>query len=209
MTEISGKINQSVADYYSGKIREFGTTSKGVDWNGEDGQFLRFAQLAKLFPESGSFSVNDIGCGFGAMCGWIEKYWSEVDYMGCDLSPEMIEAAAKKFGNDRFVEGPSTRRVADFSVASGIFNVKLDVPNGEWEKFIYTCIDAMDAGSSKGFSFNCLTSYSDAEYCREDLHYADPCQIFDYCKKKFSRNVALLHDYDLYEFTILVRKELD
>jgi hypothetical protein len=26
------------------------------------------------------------------------------------------------------------------------------------------------------------------------------------CKRRFSRNVALLHDYDLYEFTVLVRK---
>jgi hypothetical protein len=32
--------------------------------------------------------------------------------------------------------------------------------------------------------------------------------IFDICKRKFSRNVALLHDYGLYEFTILVRKDL-
>jgi len=42
---------------------------------------------------------------------------------------------------------------------------------------------------------------------REDLYYADPCFIFDYCKRNFSRNVALLHDYELYEFTIIVRKQ--
>jgi hypothetical protein len=41
---------------------------------------------------------------------------------------------------------------------------------------------------------------------REDLFYADPCELFDYCKTRFARNVALLHDYGLYEFTILVRK---
>jgi hypothetical protein len=57
-----------------------------------------------------------------------------------------------------------------------------------------------------GFSFNCLTAYSDPDKIRPDLHYADPCALFDLCKRKFSRNVALLHDYDLYEFTILVRK---
>ena len=41
---------------------------------------------------------------------------------------------------------------------------------------------------------------------RPDLYYADPCELFDRCKRRYSRNVALLHDYDLYEFTILVRK---
>ena len=40
-----------------------------------------------------------------------------------------------------------------------------------------------------------------------DLYYADPCALFDHCKTKYSRNVALLHDYGLYEFTLIVRKE--
>jgi hypothetical protein len=30
--------------------------------------------------------------------------------------------------------------------------------------------------------------------------------LFDLCKRRYSRNVALLHDYEIYEFTILVRK---
>ncbi|MFX7953370.1 class I SAM-dependent methyltransferase, partial [Acinetobacter baumannii] len=58
-----------------------------------------------------------------------------------------------------------------------------------------------------GFSFNCLTSYSDEDRKRDYLYYADPCQLFDLCKRRYSRQVALLHDYGLYEFTILVRKD--
>ena len=38
------------------------------------------------------------------------------------------------------------------------------------------------------------------------LYYADPCALFDYCKRNFSRNVALLHDYKIYDFTLIVRK---
>jgi hypothetical protein len=60
--------------------------------------------------------------------------------------------------------------------------------------------------TARGFAFNCLTAYSDQDKMRPDLHYADPCELFDICKRKYSRNVALLHDYGLYEFTILVRK---
>jgi hypothetical protein len=41
---------------------------------------------------------------------------------------------------------------------------------------------------------------------RRHLYYADPCYLFDTCKKRFSRNVALLHDYEAYDFTIIVRK---
>jgi hypothetical protein len=50
-----------------------------------------------------------------------------------------------------------------------------------------------------------LTKYSGADRMaqRPDLYYG-----FDFCKRRFSRNVALLHDYGLYDFTILVRKDV-
>jgi len=64
----------------------------------------------------------------------------------------------------------------------------------------------MNKKSIKGFAFNMLTKYSDREYMKEYLYYADPLFIFDYCKRNFSKKVALIHDYELYEFTILVRK---
>jgi hypothetical protein len=55
-----------------------------------------------------------------------------------------------------------------------------------------------------------LTKYSDAERMagRPDLFYGDPLFFFDFCKRNFSRNVALLHDYGLYDFTIIVRKDI-
>ena len=64
----------------------------------------------------------------------------------------------------------------------------------------------MNKKSEHGFSFNMLTSYSDKEYMRDDLYYGDSCHFFDFCKKNFSKNVSLLHDYNLYDFTIIVRK---
>ena len=67
----------------------------------------------------------------------------------------------------------------------------------------------MNELADRGFSFNFLTKYSDADHMRPDLYYADPGFIFDVCKRRFSRNVAILHDYDLYDFTVVVRKKLD
>ena len=67
-------------------------------------------------------------------------------------------------------------------------------------------LDRLNALSARGFAFNMLTKYSDAERMRSDLYYADPCFLFDYCKKRYARRVSLLHDYPLYEFTMIVRK---
>jgi hypothetical protein len=51
-----------------------------------------------------------------------------------------------------------------------------------------------------------LTSYSDPDKRRPDLYYADPLALFDHCKRTYSRFVSLIHDYPLYEFTLLVRR---
>ena len=97
-------------------------------------------------------------------------------------------------------------KVADYGLASGIFNVKLGHSDKEWQTYFYDNLHLLNQVSLKGFSFNCLTSYSDPDKMSAKLFYPNPGVIFDYCKQNFSRNVALLHDYDLYEFTILVRK---
>jgi hypothetical protein len=97
-------------------------------------------------------------------------------------------------------------RPADYAVASGIFNVKLDHRVDTWREFVLHTLATLDSLSTRGFAFNMLSTYSDVEKRREDLFYADPLQMFDACKRRFSPRVSLLHDYPLYEFTIIVRK---
>ena len=95
---------------------------------------------------------------------------------------------------------------ADYTLASGIFNVRLETPEPLWEEYILATLATIDRLSQRGFAFNMLTCYSDPERMRGDLYYGDPCAFFDHCKRLFSREVALLHNYGLYEFTIRVHK---
>jgi hypothetical protein len=133
------------------------------------------------------------------------------DYLGVDISPPMIASATERHrgrAGCRFLAAERADRIADYSVASGIFNVKLSRPASAWQAHMLETLEALDATSRAGFAFNCLTKYSDAPRMKDHLFYADPCELFDHCKRRFSRNVALLHDYGLFEFTILVRKEV-
>ncbi|MEM9281869.1 MAG: class I SAM-dependent methyltransferase [Verrucomicrobiota bacterium] len=199
-------IQKDVSDYYSNKLREFGPTPEGVDWNGQEGQECRFEQLLKVVDHiEGPLSINDYGCGYGSLFLWMEKRFSDVDYLGLDLSEEMVQQATQLHG-ERFVQGGVSPRVADVSVASGIFNVRMQHDITSWEQHVKEVLDSMNDRSLRGFSFNCLTSYSDKEFMREDLYYADPAKYFDFCKREYSPQVSLLHDYGLYEFTIIVRK---
>lgn len=203
-------IHQKVENYYTAKIHQYGATPAGVDWNGSQSQDLRFEKLLKICPRSEIFSINDWGCGYGAMYEYLTRQGFQFQYSGYDLSDSMIDRARSMIAdklNCEFTVGDSLKE-ADYTVASGVFNVKLDVPVPDWEKYVLETLDKMDRVSRKGFSFNILSRYADKEHMKEHLYYSDPCFYFDYCKNKFSKHVALLHDYPLYEFSILVRKDI-
>lgn len=198
-----------ISRYYTEKLLAHGASAQGVDWNGAESQRLRFDQLVRVCGPEPDFQLNDIGCGYGAFFDYLWSLGRKCDYLGVDISQAMIEKAGPLHAGQprcRFLAGQRADRQADYTVASGIFNVRLSAGNREWHEHLVKTLDEMDAASRRGFAFNCLTKYSDAQHMQDYLFYADPCELFDRCKTRYSRNVALLHDYGLYEFTILVRK---
>lgn len=206
--EIMGTIDC----YYSNKIIQYGPTPKGVDWNSLESQIVRFEQISKVIKKE-KFKITDVGCGYGKYFEFLKESYTMVEYLGIDLSEEMINQSQKLYGdfvNVTFKKmiNISDILVTDYIVSSGIFNVKFNYSEVEWLNYILKTLKEFDKKSTCGFSFNMLSNYSDKEHMRNDLYYADPLFIFDYCKKNFSKKVSLLHDYGLYEFTIIVRKEI-
>jgi SAM-dependent methyltransferase len=203
----SNNILSRVQEYYDEKIRAHGATARGVDWKSPESQQLRFAQLVKLIDHTRPFTVNDFGCGYGALVDYLEICGLQFQYAGFDISSEMIARARELHPGASFVTDNADLREADYTLASGIFNVRLSTGDAEWTSYMLDVLDTMNSLSKSGFAFNALTKYSDAEFMRADLYYADPLFFFDHCKTEYSKFVTLLHDYPLYEFTILVRKE--
>ena len=206
------KSLSDIASYYSDKLAEHADTSLGVDWNSEESQRIRFAQLCKVIDHKiSNFSINVLGCGYGALLNYMRDQGSECSYLGIDISDTMIKSSKIRHANDnnaRFLVSDEPDEVADYGLASGIFNVRLERKDSEWFDYLQASLDILDKTSSRGFAFNCLTSYSDIDKRHEYLYYSDPCCLFELCKQRYSRQVALLHDYGLYEFTILVRKNV-
>lgn len=202
-------ILAELANYHSAKLAAHGSTPSGVDWNGEESQVLRFEQLTKVIRKQGGFSVNDLGCGYGALCDYLNARYRDFTYSGCDVSGDMVRAAQARFPNSpnaRFYVAGEPPETSDYGIASGLFGLRVGRSDAQWREYLEATLDVLDRTSRLGFAFNSLTTYSDADRMRDDLYYADPCALFDLCKRRYSRNVALLHDYDLYDFTILVRK---
>ena len=69
MDETQQKLNE----YFSEKLKTFGATSKGVDYNGPEAQERRFEQLAKVIHPSQPFTMIDYGSGYGALFDFLQS----------------------------------------------------------------------------------------------------------------------------------------
>lgn len=201
-----------VADLYEENLRNYGQASKSVGWKDEASQLLRFEKLAQVVDArtvGEGFSVNDLGCGYAAMFRFLDRLPAArlSLYRGYDISEKMLAAAREAVGPDPralFVRGAQINEEADYSFVSGTFNVRLGASDESWTEHILESVRNLAAMSRKGFAFNLLSTYVD--WKQENLYYADPFLFFDFCKREVSPYVSLLHDYPLYEWTLLVRK---
>jgi len=196
--------------YYAPRLAEHGASARGVDWNSSESQRLRFDQLLRVRERGEPCSLLDFGCGPGALAHMLVALGEPVDYRGFDVSERMIDLARARNPDPaacRFSQLPGELEPADYVIASGVFNLRLDVDEAPWEAYVLETLDTLAKLARRGFAFNLLTSWSDADRMRPDLFYADPARFFDHCKRRYSHNVALLHDYGLYEWTMLVRTD--
>jgi SAM-dependent methyltransferase len=198
-------------EYYSNKLRQQGPTPRGVDWRDAEGQGLRFAQLIGITRGDKTGSLAELGCGYGALLDWLRDRGYAMSYTGYDVSPEMVEAASSRLQHLPDVAlrvGSTLAEPADYVISSGIFNVRLDYDDETWLAHVVETIEQMAAVARIGFAFNCLTSHSDAERMQTHLFYVDPAWMLTHCIKQYGRDVALRHDYGLFEFTMLVWKRI-
>jgi SAM-dependent methyltransferase len=196
------------ASYYASRLAQHGATPQGVDWNGTESHERRHTQFLRLLGGHAEASIIDLGCGFGDFLRFLRAAGHRGRFIGYDVAPGMIEKARALHGegSDRgWHVGAHPAEAADFAVASGIFNVKGDITDEDWRTYVTDTIDVLAGASRRGFAFNVLSLSSDPERRRPDLHYADPVALLGDCLSRYGRSVALLQDYGLYEFTIIVR----
>ena len=202
---------QEYKAYFEDKLEQYGAVPEGVDYNGRPAQQLRFEQLVRVINPAHTFELTDYGCGYGALFEFLtQKGWT-FTYCGYDMLEKMVVAgreAHRDYPNATFTDDEKTLRPCDYLLAGAIFNNKFKATAAEWRDHVLPELDKMNRLARSGFAFNMLSNYSDPARIAErpDLYFADPLLYFDYCKRNFSRDVALLHDYGLYDFTILVRK---
>jgi SAM-dependent methyltransferase len=194
--------------YYSEKLKRHGPTAPGVDWPSVASQYLRFVQLLRVCDFSRPFSINDFGCGYGALLEYFEYRRSAVPirYHGVDISPPMIEAARLRWKHDglaTFSIGSECPDIADYSVASGVFNIKLHWPIAEWEDYVRSILRGLRAKSRRGFSANFMLPL-DEPSDQQSLYRTRPDPWMEFLND-LDCSTELVANYGLREFTLLAR----
>jgi SAM-dependent methyltransferase len=210
---VPARVYSDIEAYYSARVARYGATPMGVDWSCQATQSLRFVQLLKVCDFSAAFSLNDIGCGYGALAAFlaVRHPKSKIDYLGVDLSPAMIQRARRRHtGPDRrFTTRTTGFRIADYSVASGIMNVSLGHSRATWEGFVARTLAQMRRTSRVGFSVNFFADTTrpgtSADRSVDDLYRTGPERWVRYCEDELDCVVETVADYGMKEFTLLVR----
>lgn len=206
------EILAPIAMAYGLRIRQCGIHPRGVYWKNEEGQKLRFEILAGIldprFDEHGGVTINDLGCGYGALFDVLRDApcMRNGRYYGYDISEEMVRIARRRIPDPRasFEKSMMATREADYSLVSGTFNMKMDTDVASWREYVKESLVQLWRTTRLGLAFNMLSVHEKKK--QDGLYYADPCEYMDFCLRSLSQNVAVMHDYPLKEWTIFIHR---
>ncbi|WP_424096615.1 class I SAM-dependent methyltransferase [Moorena producens] len=196
--------------HYSSLLKEHGDTPQASQWRDEKTQELRLDILTQIENLS-SMKVLDFGCGTGHLLTFLKaKLEFTGEYVGYDLSGEIIATAQNKFPGIRFQQrdilADGIPENFDFILISGVFNNRT---SNNWV-LMKSLLKCLFKHTRKGIAFNALSTYVD--YFEPELFYIEPEKVFKFCKEELSPRVTLRHDYLVkqnivpFEFTIYVYK---
>ncbi|MFM8912937.1 MAG: methyltransferase domain-containing protein, partial [Flammeovirgaceae bacterium] len=133
--------NAHIEAYYQKNLTTHGAGAEGVGWKNAEAQLVRFDQLLKVIYTTGEVSVNDVGCGVGDLSEYLSTTGYQAIYRGYDVLTTMIEEAKRKYTTGpkrQFFRTQDLKQMecADYSLASGIFNLKFEVSEESLRKYI-------------------------------------------------------------------------
>jgi SAM-dependent methyltransferase len=190
-----------------------GDSHRGLGYPREQGFLDRYRvyyDVVRLSSFSGpSIRLLDVGCGTARLYDHIKTIGkSNVDYVGVDLSPRMIEAARGKHPDATFVHGDPFETGSiwtpepDFVVLGGIFTWRPSMTETEMTDYMIRLLTLAFGHAKVGLAFNVMSKHVDWE--RDDLYHMSFDVMAATLQKHLSRNYVFRADYGLYEYTTYV-----
>lgn len=201
-----------VARKYGRRLNQCGATAKGVFWRDEKWQAVRFDRMCEIFEPSdlsdGGVTINDFGCGYGALFDHI-AHWPLMNggqYYGYDIAQEMIAACRDRINDPRatFIRKMVATNSADYSIASGTYNLHGNADEDAWHEYIETSLVQLWDKTEKALAFNMLRDDEAERY--DGLYYINPDRMRKFCQTKLSANVEVFDESPMPDVTFFVRR---
>jgi len=196
-----GMSDERLIHHYNDLLSRQDDDHAKVGWGSAKGQARRFEVFLDIGDLS-DVSILDVGCGLGALLGFLNERRIHCAYQGIDINPRMVEQAQARHPEATFrvmtiddvVAGGET---FDYVLSSGM----LTIIHESHLETVHRTIKQMVAVTRKGVGINFLSSR--AETINEGERYVDPGTMLNFCLALSSR-VVVRHDYMPHDVTFFI-----
>ncbi|GKT11258.1 MAG: hypothetical protein ISEC1_P0221 [Thiomicrorhabdus sp.] len=217
--KLSDKQRLRIQTRHRVSIENHGYQPQALYWSNREIQEVRFQNLinildASYFDSDKACSILDVGCGFADLYHYLKKQCVSPDYMGIDISPDIVRGAIAQTPDVQIFEG----ELSDFKFSDGQFDYVLlsgalnEVVETEVEgtlelqgSYAKSVIKSMYRLCERGVAFNLLDRRNAWFDNRLDLQSFYPDEIIDFCQT-FAGKVTLVEGYLDNDFTIYLTK---
>ena len=188
-------------DYYNELLDRHQDPAKAVGWFSQYTQRLRFINLALIADLEGA-RVCDVGSGLGDLFGYFQEQEIDLDYLGIDNCPRMVNLARENHPGVAFKIADfrtfNPESPFDYILASGVLSHRQRNP----KKYFLESVRILFSMADKGLAFNVLSDQAPLHMrYPKDFDYFSPGWVLGELQK-ITPYVSLYHHYLPNDFTV-------
>tara|TARA_B100000925_G_scaffold154529_2_gene115910 strand:- start:789 stop:1418 length:630 start_codon:yes stop_codon:yes gene_type:complete len=205
-------VEAVIAQKYNFRFSKYGAVPEASLWFSQDRQFMRFKLIADVLDQAikgSSFSISDIGCGYGALLPYLKKRFpnSEFTYNGFDIAEKPLNFCKKnyKWPNVFYRTGNLPDRYSDFCVMSGTYNYAPVLSPKQWQDYLFENLTQIWKFTRLSMIFN-LSVADEARITNQNISYFNKDNVKNFCKNNLGRTNLFLSEKLPKEVTFNISK---
>lgn len=200
---------KTVRDRYERHLREHDeNAATAAHWKTQERLDLRYEVLSEIDDLDGS-RILDFGCGTGLLADFLDSRGVDCEYVGWDISDEMVEIARERHPEASFrqidVLNENTAHFEgafDYVFVCGVFHIKDEGTRSAHEAWMYQTLRELWPLCEEGLAVNFMTEHVD--WRDDELYYCSIDELVKFVADDLSRWFTIRRDYELYEHTAYV-----
>lgn len=199
-----------IINFYKNKIKEFGPNNKGLAWESEYKNKLRYSKIKNIIKKNYryKFDLLDFGCGISGLHKFLKKSKIKHNYTGIDTSKRIIRFCKKKFKKNKYYNFDILNNKKKFGsydivVLNGIFTVKDKMKNSEMYTYIIRILKVLKNNISGLMIINFLTDKPD--WKNEKNFYPNNKVLKSKLRKAISDKINILELPKIFENIFILK----